>query len=250
MFKYFKLPIPFKKKLLSPVFIVGAPRSGTTWLWGMLTSHPKIEALVREDFDPNNPSVVDGKRITSETGAFINFDDQKITTVIEAKFKKHPSKTLIEKTPSHTLHIERILHLFPDAKVLHIIRDPRSVIASMLRSEFFNFADSPEDAIRQYRHYAETMMPYLKDSRVFTVRYEELKNNPHMVLTKIFNFIDLRISDNCLCQIIKENENVSKVSMKGVFRRGKVDGYKKDLSVEQIKKIEYELSDLINFFNF
>ena len=57
----------FRKKKRTPlIFIIGAPRSGTTWLWGLLTSHPDVVPLVREDFNPSVSSVINGKRITSE----------------------------------------------------------------------------------------------------------------------------------------------------------------------------------------
>ena len=73
------------KKYEDPLFIVGVPRSGTTWIWGLLTSHADVRSLERHDFDPSKPSVINNKRQTSETGAFINFSDDFIKQTIRQK---------------------------------------------------------------------------------------------------------------------------------------------------------------------
>lgn len=88
---------PQENKKSKLIFIVGVPRSGTTWLWGLLTSHPDVAPIVREDFDPDNPSVIDGKRVTSETGAFIRYDDDKIVNDINRKIESFRDKVLVEK---------------------------------------------------------------------------------------------------------------------------------------------------------
>jgi hypothetical protein len=46
--------------------------------------------------------------------------------------QRKPSATVIlEKTPNHVRHWREILDLWPDAHFIHIIRDPRSVVASL-----------------------------------------------------------------------------------------------------------------------
>ena len=64
-----------ERKFNDPIFIVGVPRSGTTWVWGLLTSHNDVLSLEKDDFDSNERSIVNNKRVTSETGAFIRYEN-------------------------------------------------------------------------------------------------------------------------------------------------------------------------------
>lgn len=240
-----------RKKKTPLVFIIGAPRTGTTWLWGLLTSHPDVIPLVREDFNPSMPSVIDGKIITSETGAFINHDDHCIHKVVQTKMRNNPGKMLVEKTPLHILHMGRILKLFPGAKILFIARDPRFVISSMLHSKFFNFAESLEDAIVKHKSYIDAAEPFLDNPKLYFLKYENLLAGTEKRLGKIFNFIGL--SKKNVKDIIKENHKKCKVQIKGVLNKeniGKIDSYKKDLTKDQIKKIENELAEIMARFNY
>jgi len=226
----------FFKKNNSLVFIVGVPRSGTTWMWGLLTSHPNVETLVREDIDPLNPSVVDGKRITSETGIFIKYDDKVVLSTINKKIKKHPEKILVEKTPMHILHIKKIMRLFPDAKIIHVLRDPRAVAASMLHSKFYKFANSIRDTTDQYEKCINAIRPFEKNPNVYTLKYEDLFHETRAQLTKVLDFIGL--SEKYIEKMINENHKKTKVDLKGVYRKGKINIYKKELTPKQIKTIE------------
>lgn len=240
----------FKKDINSNlVYIVGIPRSGTTWVWGMLTSHPSIISLVREDFFPNEPSIKNKKRITSETGAFIRIkDDKKIKKIILNKIKNHPNKIIIEKTPTHITQIKRILKLFPNAKIIHVIRDPRAVISSMLNSHFFKFANNLDDAINKCISYYQFSLEFENYSNFYILKYEDLIKRPQDTLRKLFKFLNLKTSN--LDKIIKENKNVSKVKLKDVFRKGKIDSYKKELSKKQIAQIEAETFDIMKKYGY
>jgi len=225
------------------VFILGAPRSGTTWMWGLLTSHPTVVPLMREDFDPGNPSVVDGRRMTSETGAFVRYDDALILEAVERKRRDFPGKTLVEKTPLHTLHISRILNLFPEAKLVYMMRDPRAVVSSVIHATFFNFDRSVENTAKQYRKFLQQAEPYFDTPRCLLIRYEDLAADPAASVQKVLGFLEL--SEEPAARMIEENRGRVKVDIDGVFRRGTVDGYRNDLRAEQIEVIEKELSDLL-----
>jgi hypothetical protein len=212
-------------------------------MWGLLTSHPQVIPITREDFDPANPSVVDGRRVTSETGAFVRYDDDFITQVIHRKLQDFPGKVLVEKTPLHTLHIPRIVSLFPQAKLIYMMRDPRAVVASVLHSTFFNFDRSIENATRQYRQFVEQAVPHFGSSRCLAVRYEDLAGDAAAAVGRVLQFLGL--SEEPIAQMVEENRGRVKVEIDGVFRRGTVDSYRDDLSREQIAYIESELADLL-----
>jgi len=225
------------------IFIVGVPRSGTTWLWGLLSSHPDVVPLVREDFDPEQPSVVAGKRVTSETGAFLRHPEEYIRKVIAQKASLNPGKALVEKTPLHLRKLDRIMAIYPEAKVIHVLRDPRAVICSMVKSTFYPFAASLDDAILQCETCHKALRPFLGEKNLLTVKYEALISNTAKELGIVLDFVGL--PKDYLQTQVAENRNTSKVAVNGVFRKGKVDSYKEELTPGQIRDIEKELKGIL-----
>ena len=227
-------------------FILGVPRSGTTWMWGLLTSHPDVIPLTRDDFVPGNPSVVDGRRVTSETGAFLHFTDAFIQANIHAKRNAFPGKTIIEKTPLHTLQIARILNLFPEARLIYMMRDPRAVVSSILHSTFLPFTRSLRLATGQYRKFVECASPYFGSPHCAVVRYEDLLMSPLQALTRVAYLLDLDASH--LQAMIDDNAGRVKVDVSGVFRKGRADSYLRELRIEQVTFIETALGDLLDTY--
>ncbi|MBE0470372.1 MAG: sulfotransferase [Methyloprofundus sp.] len=153
----------------SPIFIVGAPRSGTTLLQYMLRSHPNISLPTGEShfFIPllrnaesfgnlNEPKNIRKvlEAMYKQSADFldtdihgIKFDIEQLTT----KFKQEGRNTITsiisglfeknalgegksrwgDKTPYYVLHMKTILEMYPDAQFIHLIRDGRDCALSM-----------------------------------------------------------------------------------------------------------------------
>ena len=127
------------------VFLVGAPRSGTTWLQLLLSRSPSI--VTAQETDLFNvflqPLIVEWNRYR-KTGEPVGLTEvmsrEDISTVLRGvsgfvlarMSQRKPSATVIlEKTPNHVQCWREILDLWPNAHFIHIIRDPRSVVASL-----------------------------------------------------------------------------------------------------------------------
>ncbi len=124
----------FHKKVASLVFIFGAPRGGTTWLWSLLESSSSVIPFI--DGVKKNE---DGSYPTSESGVYIKFP-KRAKKKIYSFLKQYSEKTVIEKTPMHTLHFEKIMSDFPDSTPLVILRNPLAIVNSILKSEMKAFA--------------------------------------------------------------------------------------------------------------
>ena len=148
----------------------------------------------------------------------------------------------------HTLHIKRMISLFPDARFIHIVRDPRAVVSSMLNTGFFKFADSLEHAVEQYRLYVSAVEPYSSARTFITLKYEDLSANTASTLRDVFSFLGL--GDGCLGDVVRENHRKAKVDIEGVFRKGAVDSYKEDLSPGQVRYVEEKLPDLMGKYGY
>ncbi len=125
------------------VFLVGAQRSGTTWLQLLLSRSPLVATAPETHlFSVAMRSLFSSWNIDARpTGLHHLFAESEyrdvlrhVATWVLAKVAdRKPSATVIlEKTPDHILFWRDILSVFPEAHFIHIIRDPRAVVASML----------------------------------------------------------------------------------------------------------------------
>lgn len=155
--------------LVNPVFIVGAPRSGTTLLQYILRAHPGISIptgeshfiipLMRyaETFGDlrkreNVRKVLEA--MYAQSAEFLDTDlhgmkfdiDQlsmefhsekrsTMVSIIRGLYEKNArgegKMRWADKTPYYVLHMVRLKKWFPDAKFIHVIRDGRDVALSM-----------------------------------------------------------------------------------------------------------------------
>jgi hypothetical protein len=134
--------ILYGKKL---VFLVGSPRSGTTWLQLLLSRPPAIATVPETQlFSRYMSSMVErwnDDRTTGQLTGLANLLSEEefrsllrsTSAFVFAKIAQtKPSATVVlEKTPGHVQCAREILDLWPDAHFIHIIRDPRAVAASL-----------------------------------------------------------------------------------------------------------------------
>ena len=129
--------------LLNPVFVVGAPRSGTTWVQRLLTAHPRIVGGTESHLFnalslliPGNEDRRDDRRLVGLRCYFTEARRIEIMTALwlEAMTplvaEKPGATVLVEKTPDHAHHMKRILRVLPAARFVHVVRDSRAVIVS------------------------------------------------------------------------------------------------------------------------
>ena len=145
----------------SPIFIIGSPRSGTTLLRFVISSHPRIYIPEETGFIPFlvhrnklNEPLSKGEMIrVLERIADLNYlwqdavscaDQIPVTggkyrladildTLYRQKIKPYGSVRWGDKTPLYVRYMDTIMDLFPDAKFIHLIRDGRDATLSAQR---------------------------------------------------------------------------------------------------------------------
>ena len=255
-----------RKKL---VFLIGAPRSGTTWLQLLLSQSAHIatahethlfNAYLRSCFDTWD----DFGRKQQEFGLHHLLTEEEYGAALRmpiemifGKFlREKPAATVIlEKTPSHALYWQDILRIFPNAHFLHIVRDPRSVVAS-LRAASTDWASgwAPRPVAKACQlwidHVASAVRIPSATSRYFLVRYRDLIDDGSNALKSIFRWLEIEHSEE-ECHKFVDQLTFSKLqsverAQRGpnldpqalFFRRGTRDAWKTDLSKREIALIE------------
>ena len=117
----------------SPIFIIGAARSGTKFLRSCLDAHPDVYSVPhdvnyvwRYQQDVEMHDELDASQLTDEQKQYIQ------RTLI--KMANVPANgILLEKTVSNTLRVPMLESVFPNARYVHLIRDGRDVSVSAMR---------------------------------------------------------------------------------------------------------------------
>lgn len=104
------------------------------------------------------------------------------------------STRVLEKTPAHIEHIERIRRLVPAARFLLVTRNPIDTVTSLLDAAHgWGSAWAPssvETAARVWRNAAKRILQHLDDADCLMVRYEELIEGEH-AWRPLLSFVDV-----------------------------------------------------------
>ncbi len=221
----------------TPVFVVGAQRSGTTLLRNVLDRHPQIAMWgVESDFfgrvharratfgDPadirNRERVVKAflaiepmRRTGLDLSALgqAMLDEGDTWPALFASALRHNATVQGkpywgEKTPANVFHIDQLRAWFPRCAILHIVRDPRDMVSSLVRMRWSN--RSVLFAARAWKRFNAAAVG--KDRLL--VKYEELVGSPETALGEICRYIGVAYDP----LMLQPKENVHLAQPEGV----------------------------------
>ncbi|AEH45610.1 sulfotransferase [Thermodesulfatator indicus DSM 15286] len=204
------------------IFIVGAPRSGTTWLQALLASHPQVITGQETHFFSALSKFIEFYKKRDDwrvVGLPAYWPEEKeydlwrlyflefIKPVLKNSEKKD-IKYFLEKTPEHVFHIPLISKIFPDSKFIHLIRDARHVVASLKRVfELNGRYISPTVAALVWKNCVSSGISFgrtLPQDRYFELKYENLRINTISLLSDIFSWLNLEYDHEMLREIIEK----------------------------------------------
>ena len=160
------------------VSVSGAGHSGTTLLASMIGNHPEVHL------------------ITYETGWFLNpLENYNLVSNQLSKFKveNKSAHVIVEKTPRHVYHIDKISEVYPQTRFLVTIRNPFDLIASLL-TRHQNFDDATNRVVSDL----EAINAIKDRSDVLVVRYENLIDSPIQIIQSVCTHIGLVYSSKIL----------------------------------------------------
>jgi LPS sulfotransferase NodH len=215
------------------VFLVGCPRSGTTWLQKLLASHPKIRSGEESHFfslyagpqlrswkDQKTRHLSGGKGHAAGPQAY--FREEEFLAILKnyvAGLLKPiinglpPDELFLEKTPSHALYIPEIKELLPDSRFIHLIRDCRDVVVSLrIASRSWGASWAPNGAKAaaamwvQHVEAVKSAAQNLSSHEFREIRYEELWKSPRDTLQSLEEFLGIAWSEDAIKLAIDSNK--------------------------------------------
>ena len=209
----FSTPYPDIEKSLSsepstfkPIFIVGMPRSGSTLVEQIISSHHAVHGAGELT---NLPTII-GPLATDQLNQGINKLPQKPFLSIREQYldvlsNLNVSESVItNKLPLNFIYIGFILTAFPEAKIVHMKRDARAICWSIYKSNFRNtgngYSYNFDDLAGFYGLYTDLMdfWHQLFPDRIYDMCYEDLTTNQEEETRKLLEYCELEWDDNCL----------------------------------------------------
>jgi tetratricopeptide (TPR) repeat protein len=224
------------------IFVVGMPRSGTSLIEQILSSHSKVFGAGELPF-LNNIVGKPFKKNFSVNDSLSTFDEMGNSYINQISAYSNNKDYILDKNPFNFLWIGFIKILFPKAKIIHIKRNSKDTCYSCFKQLFenINFADDQDDLAQFYNSYVQLMNFWNSSLKNFVcnVVYEELIENPRSNIQTMLNFCDLDFEEKCL-NFNKNKSAVRTMSISQVklpFYKGSINSY---------KKYEKDLSKLFN----
>tara|TARA_B110001450_G_scaffold208226_1_gene198863 strand:- start:921 stop:2426 length:1506 start_codon:yes stop_codon:yes gene_type:complete len=229
--------IESKKEGTKIIFVVGMPRSGTSLIEQILSSHNKIYGAGELSF----LSDIIEQKINLENPDFAQIQSKYKNSVKKFNYSE---EYLVDKTPLNFKWIGFILNYFPNSKIIHCKRNPIDTCWSNYKNLFsskkLDFSYNFSNLAHYYRLYEDLMMHWniIYKDKFYEIDYEKLVENKEEEMKKVIKYLNLQWDENCL-NFHKNKRSVSTASLAQV-RKPIYNS-----SVEKWKSYRNELSDLI-----
>ena len=196
-----------------PIFVVGLPRTGTTLVERILSSHPLIEtadetffmqsAVARGSKKPQS-KLAEQLEAASQAGDFnlaANYMDAVEYRVAEQPF-------VVDKYPFNFHYLGLIARYLQGAKIVLLERNPMDACVAMFKQPFFNYSFNLDDLGQYYVAYRSLMDHWLQVlPNIHVVKYETLTTDTHDEIEKLLAYVG--VESDPACHRFYENSGAS-----------------------------------------
>jgi tetratricopeptide (TPR) repeat protein len=190
----------------TPIFVIGVPRSGTTMIEQILSSHPSVAGagelhdtgiMYRNFFSVSQRQSVD----VIETGHLSEVQIQTCARrYAEPLRRMYPNaKNIVDKMPTNFIHLGWIQLLFPEARILHCIRDCRDVCVSAMRADLSWPFCHPEAFLGYHEQYERLMAHWtsISSPQILPIQYETFVEDFDPQVSSMLSFLGLDDCEAC-----------------------------------------------------
>ena len=215
-----------------PIFIVGLPRSGSTLLEQILSSHPLVEGTMELADIVNIVHASWAAALARATAPIRNRSRRWMRTALRALGERYLEQTriyrrtdapfFIDKLPNNFAHTGLIHLILPRAKIIDARRHPLGCCFSGYKQHFArgqHFTYSLDEIGRYYRDYVELMAHFdaVLPGRVHRVIYERMVADTEGEVRRVLDYCGLPFDERCLR--FYENERAVRTASSEQVRR-------------------------------
>ena len=190
-----------------PIFVLGMPRSGSTLIDQIISSHSMVDGTQEL---PNIIKIAaDLKRKNNLYPEILDeIDEDEITELGEkylngTRWARDSAPFFIDKMPNNFIHIGLIKTILPNAKIIDTRRDAMDTCFSCFKQFFARgqlFTYSLEDLGKYYSDYIKAMNHWHKvfGDQIYTVHYDNVINDTENTIKELIQYCELPFENECL----------------------------------------------------
>ncbi|MGH8446856.1 MAG: sulfotransferase [Solimonas sp.] len=194
-----------------PIFVLGLPRTGTTLVERILSSHPQLSSAG----ELNNFAIEMTRALQAPGGAPLDklrMIAASVTMDFAALGERYVASTrpatghrahFIDKMPLNYLYCGLIARALPGARIVELVRHPLDTCLSMYKQMFtmaYPFSYDLDDLGRYYLAYLRLMNHWHRTmpGRILRVRYEDVVADQRAQTQRLLDHCGLAWDDACL----------------------------------------------------
>ena len=198
----------------APIFIIGMPRTGTTLVDRILSSHPDLESAgelqamplaVKKVAGTRSPMVIDPETIAAATIGDMGAVGRDYLQRAR-HHRRDPALRFTDKFPGNFLYAGFIAQALPSAKIVCLRRHPMDTVLSNFRnlfavsSRYYDYSYDLLDIAAYYVRFDRLMSLWRTalPGRVIEIRYEDLVAHQEEETRRLLGHCGLAWSDGCL----------------------------------------------------
>lgn len=189
------------KEAVTPIFILGMPRSGTTLVEQIISSHSYVygagELMYLSKF---GKKIATGEREVNRE----NLETFRSAYLNQLAQRSYGKSFVTDKLPHNFLFVPLICAAFPEAKIIHVKRDPAATCWSNYRHNFagkgLGYAYDLNDCVAYYKLYEDLMQTWelVYDQQIYSLEYEKLIADQESETRLLIQNLGIGWEDACL----------------------------------------------------
>ena len=184
-----------------PIFIVGMPRSGTTLVEQIISSHSQVTGAGELSFAAQFGAAIATGFSEANDESLLNFRGKYLK-----KLKNVSNGNLIvtDKMPQNFRYLGLLAAAFPGAKIVHVKRTPAAVCWANYKQCFaskdIGYCYAIDDILSYHKLYENLMEFWAKklSKRIYNLDYELLTVNQESETRQLIEYLGLDWDENCL----------------------------------------------------
>jgi len=185
----------------TPIFILGMPRSGTTLVEQIVSSHTQVTGAGELDYVSQFGTKLAAGLTAPTVEAVSVFRERYLAALAK---RANGQAFITDKMPQNFLYIALICAAFPEAKIVHVQRNAEATCWSNFKQYFaskgLGYSYDLADTVRYYGLYNELMHFWYQSysDRIYNLDYDKLTEDQESEARRLIEYLELNWQGACL----------------------------------------------------